>query len=62
MFQPDVFSGCQDLLMIPMINLSDTAILSGADYCSITNGISKNEAMNLLQKAYLTEKVENYNT
>lgn len=62
MFQPDVFSGCQDLLMIPMINLSDTAILSGADYCSITNEISKNEAINLLQKAYLTEKVHHYNT
>ena len=40
------------------MNLSDIAILNvkGSDYCCIINLISKNEAINLLQNADLTEK------
>ena len=43
--------------MMPM-NLSDIAILNikGFDYCCIISRISKNEAMNLMQNADLTEK------
>ena len=60
-FQLDVCSGCHDVLMIS-IKLSNitTSNTSGADYCCITNGISKNEAVNLVQIADLTEKVEHY--
>ena len=48
-FQPNVCSGCHDLLMISM-NLSDIAILNikSADYCCIISGISKSEAINLM--------------
>ena len=40
------------------INLSDIAILNikGSDYCCIISLIIKNEAIELLQNAYLTEK------
>ena len=40
------------------INFSNIAILNikGSDYCFIISLISKNEAMNLLQNADLTEK------
>ena len=40
------------------INLSDIAILNfkGSEYCCIISGISKNEAINLMQNADLTEK------
>ena len=49
--------GHHDLLMKSM-NLSDIAILNikGSDYRCITNLISKNEAINLMQNADLTEK------
>ena len=42
------------------MNLSNIAIsnIKGAEYCFIINKISKNEAMNLLQVADLTEKSE----
>ena len=52
-FQPDVCNRC----MIS-INLNDIAILNikGCDYCYIISIISKNEAINLLQNADLTEK------
>ena len=55
--QPNVCNRCHDLLMISM-NLSDIAILNikSADYCCITSGISKNEAINLMQNNNLTEK------
>ena len=38
--------------------LSDIAILNikGADYCCIISGISKSEAINLMQNIDLTEK------
>ena len=40
------------------INLSDIPIsnIKGSNYCCIINLISKNEAINLLQNADLTEK------
>ena len=56
-FQPNVFNRCHDLLMMSM-NLSDIANLSieSADYRCIISGITKNEAINLMQNADLTEK------
>ena len=44
--------------MIISMNLSDISILNilGADHSRIVNGISKNEAMNLLPNADLAEK------
>ena len=56
-FQPNVCNRCHDLLMMSM-NFSDVAILNikCADYRCIISGISKNEAINLLQNAGLTEK------
>ena len=58
-FQPDVCNGCHDVLMMFM-NLSDISILNihGADYRCVITGISKSEAVNLLQNAVLNEKVE----
>ena len=56
-FQPNVCNGCHDLLMMFM-NLSDIAILNikSANYRCIIRGISKNEAINLMQNADLTKK------
>ena len=56
-FQPNVCNGCHDLLMMS-IYLSDFAILSikCADYHCVINGISKSEAINLLQNIDLTEE------
>ena len=58
-FQPNVCNRCHDLLMMPM-NLSDIAILNikSDDYRCIISEISKNEAINLMQNADLTEKSE----
>ena len=52
-FQPEVCRGCHDLLMMSM-NFSIIAILNihGVDYHCIINGISKNEAVNLLQNFF----------
>ena len=49
-FQSNVCNGCDDLVMMSM-NLSNIAILNikRADYRCIISGISKSEAMNLLQ-------------
>ena len=57
-FQPIVCNRCHDLLMMSIINLSDNAIfnIKSADYHFIIGGISKNEAINLMQNANLTEK------
>ena len=62
-FQPNVCNGCHDLLMMFM-NLSDIAILNiiVSDYHCITSGISKNEAINLMQNADLTKKAEHFKT
>ena len=56
-FQSNVCNRCQCLLMMYM-DLSDIVILSikSADYYCIVSGISKNEAINLMQNPNLTEK------
>ena len=56
-FQPNVCNRSFALSMMS-INLSDIAILNikGSDYCCIMSLISKNEVINLMQKADLTEK------
>ena len=56
-FQPNICNWCHDLLMMS-VNLSDIAIwnIKGSDYRCIISFISKNEAINLMQNADLTEK------
>ena len=56
-FQPNVCNRCHDLLMWST-NLSDIAILNikGSDSRCIIGLIRKNEAINLMQNADLTEK------
>ena len=56
-FLPNVRNGCHDILLMS-INLNDNAILNirGTDYRCIIDGISKSEAVNVLQNADLTEK------
>ena len=56
-FQSNVYNTCHDLLMMS-INLSNITILNikGFDYRCIISLISKNEAINLLQNANLSEK------
>ena len=56
-FQPNVCNRCHNLLMMSM-NLSDIAIfnIKSIDYCCFISGISKSEAINLLQNINLTEK------
>ena len=60
-FQPNVCNRCHGLLMMS-VNLSNTAILNvkGSDYHCIISLISKNEAINLMQNADLTEKKLEY--
>ena len=55
-FQPNVCNRCHDLLMMSM-NLSDIAILNikGYDYRCIISLNSKNETIDLMQNADLTE-------
>ena len=62
-FSLHVCNRCHDLLMMSM-NLSNIAIsnIKGSDYHCIISLISKNEAINLMQNANLTEKVEHYKT
>ena len=56
-FQQDICNRCHDLLMMS-INLSDIAIstIKDAGYHCIVSGISKSEAINLMQNIDLTEK------
>ena len=56
-FEPNVCNRCHDLLIMS-VNLRDIAILNitDSDYCCIISLISKNEAINLMQNADLTEK------
>ena len=59
-FQPNVCNVCNichDLLMMTII-LTNIAILNikGSDYPCVTSLISKNDAINLMQNAYLNEK------
>ena len=44
------------------MNFINVAILNieGSDFCGIISRISKNEAINLMQNADLTEKAEHY--
>ena len=58
-FQPNICNRCYDLLMMSM-SLHAIAILNikGSGYCCIISLISKNEAINLLQNADFTEKIE----
>ena len=55
-FRLNVCNGCHDLLMMPM-NISDIVILNikGSDYCCNIREIRKNEAINFMQNADLTE-------
>ena len=56
-FKPYISNRSHVLIMMSM-NLSDIAILKikNIDYCCIITGISKNEAIQLLQSIDLTEK------
>ena len=56
-FQPNVSNRYHDLLMMSM-NFSGIASLNikSADYCCITSGISRIEAINLIQNFDLIEK------
>ena len=59
-FQPNVCNRCHDLLMMS-VNLSNIAIaidinIKCSNYRCIISLISNNEAMSLMQNAYLTEK------
>ena len=54
-FQPDVCNRYHDLLMMS-INLIAILNIKGSDYRCILSLISKNEAVNLMQNADLTEK------
>ena len=51
-FQPNVCNRCHDLLMMSMSILN----IKGSDYRCIISLNSKNEAINLMQNAHLTEK------
>ena len=55
--QPNVCNRCHDFLMMS-INLNNITILNikGSDYRCIISLISKNEAINSVQNADLTEK------
>ena len=57
LFQLYFWNGCHNVLMMSL-KLSVIAILSinSVDYCCIITGISKYEAVNVLQKADLNEK------
>ena len=57
MFQSYVCNKYHDLLIMSM-NLSNIAILNikTAHYCCVISGISKSEAINLMQNISLTEK------
>ena len=58
-FQPNVSNRCHDSLMMS-VNFSDIALLNikDCDYSCINSGISKTEAINLMQNADLTKKRE----
>ena len=51
-FQDSFCNGCQCLAMLS-VNISDIAIITikGIDYCCIIHGISKSEAINLLENS-----------
>ena len=55
-FQPAIFNGFHNVLI--SIDLSRIPVLNihGADFCCMTNVISKSEIINLLQNADFIEK------
>ena len=57
-FEPNISNRWHDFLMMSM-NLSNIVILNikKRDYHCIISGISKNEAINLMQNGYLTEEI-----
>ena len=57
-FQPNACSRCHDLLMMS-IKFSNITIsnIKGSDYLCIISLISKNDSINLVQNADLTEKI-----
>ena len=57
-FEPNISNRWHDFLMMSM-NLSNIVILKikKRDYHCIISGISKNEAINLMQNGYLTEEI-----
>ena len=59
MFQPNICNRDHDLLLMSM-NLSHIYILNikNMDYCCAINGISKSEAIKVLQNIYSTERGE----
>ena len=59
-FQPNACNGCHDLLMMSM-NFRNIAILNieSVDYCCSISGISKGEAINLMQNIHLTKLLPN---
>ena len=59
-FQSYICNGCHDVLMLS-INLSDIPILNihGVNYRLIISGISKSEAINLIQNIDLSKKKRN---
>ena len=60
-FQPNVWNKNHDLLMMLLSNIAIVNIKS-TDYCCIISGISKSEAINLMQNIDLTKKAEHYKT
>ena len=57
--QSHVWNGCHDLLMLSMkISAISNLNIKGADYCCITSGIRKCNAINLMQNIDLTGKSE----
>ena len=47
-FQPGVFNGCHDVLLMPL-NINSISVLDihGFDYCFVINGIRKTEVVSL---------------
>ena len=52
-----VCNGCHDSTIL-CLNISNLGIITvkGIDYCCITNGISKSEAINLLENSVLNDR------
>ena len=55
-FQPNVYNRCHDLLVIPMNFRYWNFNIKASDYGCIIGLIRKNEAINLMRNADLTEK------
>ena len=62
MFQPDVCTGCHDVLKSPKLSNNATLNIHHVDYLCIINRIAKSEAMGLLQNSNLNVKSGILNT